>query len=121
MAGGRRRRQGDAIDENGSCLLPLPPAPGFILRLDLFLKASRLSGRRTLAQKLCDAGRVSINGSTAKSSHPVKVGDEICIRRHNKLTTVRVLSVPTARQTSRKEASSMFEELREESLDDAEL
>jgi ribosomal 50S subunit-recycling heat shock protein len=91
------------------------------MRLDLFLKASRLSGRRTLAQKLCDAGRVSINGSTAKSSHAVKVGDEICIRRHNTLTTVRVLSVPTARQTSRKEASTLYEILSEESLDDAEL
>jgi ribosomal 50S subunit-recycling heat shock protein len=99
----------------------LPPAPGFTLRLDLFLKASRLSGRRTLAQKLCDAGRVSINGSTAKSSHAVKVGDEISVRRHNQLTTVRVLAVPTTRQTSRHEASSMYEVLGEESLDDAEL
>jgi len=91
------------------------------VRLDLFLKASRLSGRRTLAQKLCDAGRVSINGSEAKSSHPVKVGDEISVRRHNTLTTVRVLGVPTTRQTSRKQASSLFEVLREEGLDDAEL
>jgi ribosomal 50S subunit-recycling heat shock protein len=86
------------------------------MRLDLFLKASRLSGRRTLAQKLCDAGRVSINGSAAKSAHVVKAGDEIVIRRHNKLTTVRVLSVPTARQTSRKEAGALYELLREESL-----
>jgi len=91
------------------------------MRLDLFLKASRLSGRRTLAQKLCDAGRVSVNGSTAKSSHAIKVGDEISIRRHHALTTVRVLSVPTTRQTSRKEAGSLYEVLREESLDDAEL
>ncbi len=91
------------------------------MRLDLFLKASRLSGRRTLAQKLCDAGRVSVNGGTAKSSHTVKVGDEICIRRHQVLTTVRVLSIPTTRQTSRKEAGSLYEVLREESLDDGEL
>ena len=91
------------------------------MRLDLFLKASRLSGRRTLAQKLCDAGRVSINGSTAKSSHAVKVEDEICIHRHNTLTTVRVLSVPTARQISRKEASSLYEVLSEESVGVAEL
>lgn len=86
------------------------------MRLDLFLKASRLSGRRTLAQKLCDAGRVSLNGNTAKSSHAVKVGDEIAIRRHNKLTTFRVLSVPTARQTSRQEANRLYELLSEESL-----
>ena len=91
------------------------------MRLDLFLKASRLSGRRTLAQKLCDAARVSINGNAAKSSHAVKVNDEICIRRHNTLTTVRVLSVPTARQTSRKEANTLYEVVGEESLDDGEL
>ena len=90
------------------------------MRLDLFLKASRLSGRRTLAQKLCDAARVSINGNTAKSAHAVKAGDEICIRRHHTLTTIRVLLVPTARQTSRKEAGSLYEILSEESSDDAE-
>ena len=88
------------------------------MRLDLFLKASRLSGRRTLAQKLCDAGRVSLNGKTAKSSHAVKVGDEISIRRHQTLTTVRVVSIPTARQTSRKEASVLYEVVSEEVLDE---
>jgi ribosomal 50S subunit-recycling heat shock protein len=91
------------------------------MRLDLFLKASRLSGRRTLAQKLCDAGRVSINGSPAKSSHAVKAGDEILIRSRHKLTTVRVLSVPNARQTSRQEAGTLYEVLSEESLDEGEL
>jgi ribosomal 50S subunit-recycling heat shock protein len=87
------------------------------LRLDLFLKASRLSARRTLAQKLCDAGRVSLNDNPAKSSHAVKTGDEISIRRHNTLATVRVLVVPTARQTSRKEAGSLYEIISEESLE----
>ncbi|HEV7475197.1 MAG TPA: RNA-binding S4 domain-containing protein [Pyrinomonadaceae bacterium] len=91
------------------------------MRLDLFLKASRLSGRRALAQKLCDAGRVSLNGNPAKSAHAVKAGDEILIRRHDKLTTVRVLSVPTARQTSRKEAASLYEVISEECLEEAEL
>jgi ribosomal 50S subunit-recycling heat shock protein len=91
------------------------------MRLDLFLKASRLCGRRTLAQKLCDAGRVSINGHPAKSSHAVRVGDEILLNQHNKLKTVRVLSVPTARQTSRKDASALYEVLSEECLDEGEL
>ena len=91
------------------------------MRLDLFLKASRLSGRRTLAQKLCDAARVSINGHIAKSSHAVKVGDEISIRRRQTRTTVRVLVVPTARQTSRQEASTLYEVVSEESLDEGEL
>ncbi len=91
------------------------------MRLDLFLKASRLCSRRTIAQKICDAGRVSVNGSSAKSSHAVKTGDEILIRRHDKLTTVRVLSVPTERQTSRKDASSLYEVVSQEFLSDDEL
>ena len=86
------------------------------MRLDLFLKASRLSGRRTLAQKLCDASRVSINGKIAKSSHAVKVGDEISIRRQRTLTTVRVSSLPAARQTSRQEANTLYEILTEVTL-----
>lgn len=84
------------------------------MRLDVFLKASRLCSRRTLAQKFCDAGRVSINGNSAKSSHAVKVGDEIIIRRHEKLTTLRVLAIPTAWQTSRKEAGALYEVVSEE-------
>lgn len=88
------------------------------MRLDLFLKASRLCSRRTIAQKICDAGRVSVNGNSAKSSHTVKTGDEILIRRHDKVTTVRVLSVPTGRQTSQKDASTLYEVVSEELLDD---
>ncbi len=88
------------------------------MRLDLFLKASRLCARRTLAQKLCDAGRISINGNSAKSSHAVKVGDTIVLNQHQKLTTVRVLFVPTGRQTSRKEANTLYEVLSEEALDE---
>ena len=91
------------------------------MRLDVFLKASRLCSRRALAQRLCGSGRVSINGSSAKSSHAVKVGDEILIRHQLKLTTVRVLFTPTARQTSRKEAGTLYEVLSEESLDQGEL
>jgi ribosomal 50S subunit-recycling heat shock protein len=91
------------------------------MRLDLFLKASRLCSRRTVAQKFCDAARVSVNGHTAKSSHAVSVGDEIAINRHNSLTTVRVLSVPAARQTSRKEAGALYELVSEERLAEDEL
>ncbi|HCX29994.1 MAG TPA: hypothetical protein DHU55_09545, partial [Blastocatellia bacterium] len=79
------------------------------MRLDVFLKASRLCSGRSLAQKFCEAGRVSINGSTAKSSHAVKPGDEILVRRRNTLTKVRVLSVPTLRQVSRKDAGTLYE------------
>ncbi|MFN2530618.1 MAG: RNA-binding S4 domain-containing protein [Pyrinomonadaceae bacterium] len=80
-----------------------------IMRLDLFLKASRLVPRRTLAQKFCDAGRVMVNGSQAKSSHSVKVGDEVVIRCGDKETTIGVAAVPSSRQTSRKEATELYE------------
>jgi ribosomal 50S subunit-recycling heat shock protein len=91
------------------------------MRLDLFLKASRLCGRRSLAQKLCDAHRVSVNGAPAKSAHAVKAGDKILIRRQNKLTTVRVIALPAARQTSRKEAGGLCELVSEELLPEDEL
>jgi ribosome-associated heat shock protein Hsp15 len=86
------------------------------MRLDLFLKASRLCQRRAVAQKLCEAGLVLINAKPAKSAHTVKPGDEITIRRRDRISRMRVLSVPAARQTSRKDASELFEVLSEESL-----
>lgn len=90
------------------------------MRLDLFLKFSRLCTRRTVAQKICEAGRVSINGRTAKPSHDVKIGDEIELRTRTRVQTVRVLKVPETRQTSRKDAGNLYELLREESLEDME-
>ncbi len=86
------------------------------MRLDLFLKASRVCARRTMAQRLCDAGLVFVNGTSAKSAHSVKVDDEISIRRRNKTTTLRVLSLPETRQTSRKESSELYEVLSEEQI-----
>lgn len=87
------------------------------MRLDLFLKASRVCSRRTVAQKLCDAGLVSLNGVPAKSAHSVKPGDEIAIKRRDKISTFRVLSLPSQRQTSKKDARSLFEVLSEQNLD----
>lgn len=79
------------------------------MRLDLFLKASRLVLRRAAAQALCDGGVVSVNGVTAKSSRALRVGDEIALRRRNHLLTVRVLALPATRQTSRSDAADLYE------------
>ena len=79
------------------------------MRLDLFLKASRLVLRRTVAQALCDAGLVSVNGVRAKSARSLAAGDEISLRRRNHLLTLRVLALPATRQTSRSDASSLYE------------
>jgi ribosomal 50S subunit-recycling heat shock protein len=86
------------------------------MRLDLFLKASRLVLRRTLAQEMCEAGVVLVNGVPAKSSRTVNVGDEIAVRRRNRLLTVRVLAVPTSRQTSRSDAANLYQILSETNM-----
>jgi len=87
------------------------------MRLDIFLKASRLCPRRTVAQKLCDAGLISLNGMRAKSAHPVKAGDEIVIRRRDRATTLRVVSVPQRNQVSKEEARDLYQQLSEEVVD----
>jgi ribosomal 50S subunit-recycling heat shock protein len=87
------------------------------MRLDLFLKASRLVLRRSVAQELCEAGAVEVNGAAAKSSRAVNPGDQITLRRRDRLTTVRVLHLPQTKQVARHEASSLYEILHDEELE----
>jgi len=76
------------------------------MRLDKFLKVSRLIKRRTVANEACDAGRVSVNGRTAKASADVKEGDVIEIAFGTRTVKVQVLNV---QETVRKdEASELF-------------
>ena len=70
------------------------------MRLDKYLKVSRLIKRRTVANEACDAGRVMINDKVAKASAEVKAGDTITILFGNKEVKVEVLSV---QETVRKE------------------
>lgn len=63
------------------------------MRLDKYLKVSRLIKRRPVANEACDAGRVSVNGKVAKASVNVKVGDTIEITFGDKVMKVEVLSV----------------------------
>jgi len=85
--------------------------------LDLYLKLTRLCPRRSVAQQLCDAGFVFLNGRPAKSSHAVKPADEIVIRRREHETTVRVINVPVVRNVPRREASSLIEVISERELE----
>lgn len=79
------------------------------MRLDKYLKVSRLIKRRTVANDACDAGRVSVNGKTAKASVEVHAGDVIEIGFGNRNVKVRVTDV---KETVRKEeAAEMFEYL----------
>lgn len=79
------------------------------MRLDIFLKISRLCPRRSLAQELCDAGLVLLNGRPAKSAHTVKVGDELSIRRRDREIVARVLQAPANRNVSRRDADQLVE------------
>jgi ribosomal 50S subunit-recycling heat shock protein len=88
------------------------------MRLDQFLRASRLVLRRTVAQELCEAGAVSVNGAAARSSRTVRDGDEISIRRRERALTVRVLTVPQTKQVSRADASSLYEIISDIKLND---
>ncbi|MBU2849472.1 MULTISPECIES: RNA-binding S4 domain-containing protein [Acidithiobacillus] len=64
------------------------------LRLDLFLKMSRLIKRRSLAKEICDGGCVQINGRLAKAGAMVQVGDVLTIDIRDRLMRVRVLRIP---------------------------
>ena len=79
------------------------------MRLDKFLKVSRLIKRRTVANEACDSGRVTVNGRPAKASAQVKAGDVIEIGFGTKTVKVEVLDV---RETTKKEdAKDLFKYL----------
>ena len=77
------------------------------MRLDKFLKVSRLIKRRTVANEACDGERVSVNGKAAKASYDVKIGDRITISFGTKPVTVRVLEIKDT--TKKTEATGMYE------------
>lgn len=79
------------------------------MRLDKFLKVSRLIKRRTVANEACDNGRVSINGRIAKAGAEVKVGDKIEIALGTRTLAVEVVQV--AETVRKDDASAMYKEI----------
>ncbi len=79
------------------------------MRLDKYLKISRIIKRRTVANEVCDAKHVTVNGKIARASYDVKVGDVIEIRFGEKTTKYEVLSV--SEYATKEQASSMFREI----------
>lgn len=77
------------------------------MRLDKYLKVSRLIKRRTVANDACDAGRVMVNDKVVKASYDVKVGDVIEIAFGNKSVKARVTMI--ADSTKKEDAKDMFE------------
>ena len=82
------------------------------MRLDKYLKVSRLIKRRTVANDACDGERISVNGKTAKASYNVKLGDIITVSFGSKTVSVRVLGIKET--TKKSESSGMYEVISEE-------
>lgn len=79
------------------------------MRLDKFLKVSRLIKRRTVANEACDNGRISVNDRVVKASYDVKVGDRIAISMGTRTVTVEVLQV--AENVRKDDAAAMYKEV----------
>lgn len=79
------------------------------MRLDKYLKVSRIIKRRTIANDACDAKHVSVNGKVARASYEIKTGDIIEIQLGSKLTRYEVLSVNEF--AKKDEAAAMYREL----------
>ncbi len=79
------------------------------MRLDKYLKVSRLIKRRTVANEACDNGRISVNGRVVKASYDVKVGDRIEISMGTRTVAVEVLQV--AENVRKDDAVTMYKEV----------
>ena len=79
------------------------------MRLDKYLKVSRLIKRRTVANEACDGGRVTVNGKVARASYDVKVGDVIAVHLGERVLAVEVRDVSETAGTS--EASLLYREV----------
>jgi ribosomal 50S subunit-recycling heat shock protein len=85
------------------------------MRLDKYLKVSRLIKRRTLAKDVAESERILVNDIIKKPSYDLKIGDVITIMFGNKIVKVRVVSLETS--TKKQDASSMYEFISEEKID----
>lgn len=77
------------------------------MRLDKYLKVSRIIKRRTVANEACDAGRVSVNGKPARASYDVKVGDVLTVSMGQRPITARVTAV--TEHALKEDAKTMYE------------
>ena len=81
------------------------------MRLDKYLKVSRIIKRRPIAKEVADKGRIKVNGILAKSSANLKINDEIEIRFGNKILLVRVLEMKDS--TKKDDAAKMYDIIKE--------
>ncbi|MDO4542207.1 MAG: RNA-binding S4 domain-containing protein [Bacillota bacterium] len=89
------------------------------MRLDKYLKVSRLIKRRTVAKEVCEAGRIEVNGRPAKAGHDIAPGDEIKIALGNRRLTVKVAEV---KETVRADqAGSLYEVIEDKKVQEEPL
>ncbi|GCF95814.1 hypothetical protein NRIC_37050 [Enterococcus florum] len=81
------------------------------MRLDKYLKISRIIKRRSVAKEVADKGRIQVNGKLAKSSTDIKIGDVVRIQFGNKILEVKVLELHES--TKKEDAAGMYETLSE--------
>ncbi|KRN89255.1 RNA-binding S4 domain-containing protein [Ligilactobacillus ceti] len=89
------------------------------MRLDKFLKISRIIKRRAVAKQIADQGRITINGKVAKSASKVAVDDQLVLNFGNKVLTVKVLDLKDT--TKKKEATELYEVISEEYLENYDM
>lgn len=77
------------------------------MRLDKYLKVSRVIKRRTVAKEICDAGRIMVNGHTAKAGHELKIGDIIDIAMGNRRLKIKVTLIKETVRAN--EADTLYE------------
>ena len=87
------------------------------MRLDRFLKLSRLVPRRSGAKELCDAAGVRVNGQAAKPGREVRAGDRLTLQLPTRELTVEVLLIPAGRSVARADARLLFRVLAERRFD----
>jgi ribosomal 50S subunit-recycling heat shock protein len=85
------------------------------MRLDKYLKVSRIIKRRTLAKEVADSGRVSINGLEAKASSKVKIGDELTLKFGQKILTVKVEAI--SENAKKADAEQLYSIVKEERVE----
>lgn len=87
------------------------------MRLDKFLKVSRIIKRRSVAKEVADKGRIQINGILAKSSSNVKIGDQVKIRFGNKILEIEVKELHDS--TKKEDAQKMYQIISETRVDNS--
>lgn len=85
------------------------------MRLDKYLKVSRLIKRRTVANEACDAGRVLVNGKAARASYDVKVGDQLELQLGNRILRAEVAEINE--YANRETAANLYRLLSEEKIE----